>query len=65
MVQALPRSQQPTLLVDNLEPLQEDWQSFDVDKARRLLRELQEVDWMDLLEDFASVTQIYERDKLP
>jgi hypothetical protein len=52
MVQALPRSQQPTLLVDNLEPLQEDWQSFDVDKARSLLRELQEVDWMDLLEDF-------------
>jgi hypothetical protein len=45
MVQSLPRSQQPTLLIDTLDPLQEDWQSFDLQKARPLLRELAEADW--------------------
>ena len=36
-----PRNQKPTMLIDTMEPQEEDWQAFDLDRARPLLRQLQ------------------------
>jgi len=63
-VHTLPRDQRPTMLIDTIEQQAEDWQAFDTDKVRPLLRALKEVDPVDLLKDLVNVTRIYERDDL-
>lgn len=59
-----PRNQKPTMLIDTMEAQEEDWQAFNIDKARPLLRELQVLDIMDwdILKDLTyHVTKIYKR----
>ncbi|MGD8847958.1 MAG: hypothetical protein PVI54_20715, partial [Desulfobacteraceae bacterium] len=59
-----PRNQKPTMLIDTMEAQEEDWQAFDLDRCRPLLRELQQLDITtgDILDDLMyHVTKIYER----
>ncbi len=56
------RDQQPTLLVDTLERLEEDYQEFDVEKIRPNLEKLQALQPRQIVEDISQhITQIYER----
>jgi len=64
-IYAHPRNQKPTMVVDQIESQEEDWQAFDIEKSRVLLNQLKPVDFPYLLKDVAySVTRIYERDNL-
>ena len=59
------RDQQPTLLVDALERLEEDYQGFSVDKYRESLDKLQGMTPREIADDLAvHVTRIYERPDL-
>ena len=56
------RDQQPTLLVDTLTRMEEDYQVFDIEKARPHLEKLQQLAPRQIVEDIAlHITQIYER----
>ncbi len=63
-VHANTRNQQPTLLVDTWERLEDDWQAFEVEKYKLQLQRLKKVNPLDLIHDFINVTKIYERDDL-
>jgi hypothetical protein len=63
-VHANPRDQRPVMLIDSIEPQEADWQSFDTDAARHLLREIQDHDPVDLVHDLSCVTKILERDDI-
>ncbi len=59
-----PLTQQPTMLIDTLEPEEEDWQAFDLEEKKHLLREVQQLDLCtgDILEDLMhNFTRIYDR----
>ncbi|MDI6752809.1 MAG: hypothetical protein QME78_00255 [Thermodesulfobacteriota bacterium] len=59
------RDQQPTMLVDTLERLEEDYQGFTVEKYRLSLEKLREMDPSYIAADLAvHVTRIYERPDL-
>ena len=56
------RDQQPTLLVDTLARMEEDYQVFDLEKARPHLEKLQQLAPRKIVEDISlHVTQIHER----
>lgn len=56
------RDQQPTLLVDTLERLEEDYQVFDLEKIRPNLEKIQALEPRQIVEDISQhITQIYER----
>lgn len=56
------RDQQPTLLVDTLDRLEEDYQVFDLEKCRASLERLQALEVRQIVEDISQhITQIYER----
>lgn len=56
------RDQQPTLLVDTLMRLEEDYQVFDIEKVRPHLERLQVLGPRQIVEDLSRhVTKIYER----
>lgn len=58
-----PRHQKPTMIIDTMEAQEEDWQSFDLEQSRPLLREIQKmaVD-DDILNDvIENITKIYKR----
>ena len=64
-VYTYPRNQKPTILVDTIEPEEEDWQSFDIESARDLLRPMKKASIEDLLIDISNnVTRIYDRDEI-
>jgi DNA replicative helicase MCM subunit Mcm2 (Cdc46/Mcm family) len=52
------------MIVDMLEPQREDWQSFNLEKAKPDLRELQKAEVGEILDDLSAITRIYERDDL-
>jgi predicted transcriptional regulator len=55
----------PTLLVDTLERLEEDYQAFDLDRARPHLLKLKEMFAEEIVEDISyHVTRIYRREAL-
>ena len=59
-----PKNQRPTMLIDTMERMEEDWQQFNLEKARPLLKELQGLDLMvgEILEDLMfNHTRIYQR----
>lgn len=59
------RDQQPTMLADKIERLEEDYQSFSVEKYRSQLEKLRKMDPTDIADDLAAhVTRIYERPDL-
>ncbi|MBU4447299.1 MAG: hypothetical protein KKD99_01840 [Proteobacteria bacterium] len=56
------KDQQPVLIVDNLVPQEEDFQSFDLDTALPHLEKLKAMDVDDIIRDLSyHVTRIYER----
>lgn len=60
-----PRNQRPTMLIDTMEAQEEDWQAFDLEASRPLLRQLQGLSIKELIEEFdLNVTRIHERDDL-
>ena len=59
------RDQQPTMLIDTIERLEEDYQGFSVDKYRPSLEKLQGMTPREIADDLAvHVTRIYERPDL-
>lgn len=59
------RDQQPTMLVDTIERLDEDYQGFSVEKYRESLEKLREMSPREIADDLAvHVTRIYERPDL-
>jgi hypothetical protein len=59
------KDQQPTLLVDTLERMEEDYQAFDLEKARPSLEKIREMEPDEIIEDLSlHVTRIYERPDL-
>ena len=59
------RDQQPTMLVDTMERLEEDYQGFSVEKYRPSLEKLREMTPQEIADDLAiHVTRIYERPDL-
>ena len=59
------RDQQPTMLVDTMERLEEDYQGFSVEKYRPSLEKLREMTPREIADDLAvHVTRIYERPDL-
>lgn len=59
------RDQQPTMLVDIMERLEEDYQAFTIEKYRPNLEKLREMDPEEIATDLAvHVTRIYERQDL-
>ena len=64
-VHSHPRNQRPTLLIDQIEPQEEDWQAFNLNNCIDDLVELQALDPIDIIEDLAqNVTRIYEREDI-
>ncbi|MFA5382454.1 MAG: toprim domain-containing protein [Candidatus Micrarchaeia archaeon] len=59
------RDQQPTMLIDQMERLEEDYQAFTVEKYRANLEKIRAMDPDEIAEDLAvHVTRIYERPDL-
>jgi hypothetical protein len=59
------KNQQPTMLIDTLERMEEDYQTFTVEKYRLNLEKLKAMDPEDIVDDLAvHVTRIYERQDL-
>lgn len=59
-----PRNQKPTMMVDTMVPMEEDWQAFDMDHSRPLLNELAglDIDKSELVNDLMyNHTKIYQR----
>lgn len=59
-----PRNQKPTMLIDTMEAQEEDWQAFNLEQSRPLLRKLQSLNITNghILDDLMyHVTKIYER----
>ena len=62
-VKSHPKTQQVTLLIESLEPQEDDFESFQVQQHIEQLRAFQEISWDDKLEDLSKhVTGIYGRD---
>jgi len=60
-----PRNQRPTMLIDTIEPQEEDWQAFDLNKCRDYLIEIQALNPTDIIQDLSqNVTRIYEREDI-
>ena len=59
------RDQQPTMLVDTIERLEEDYQGFSIEKYGASLEKLQQMSPTEIADDLAvHVTRIYERPDL-
>jgi hypothetical protein len=59
------RDQQPTMIIDKMERLEEDYQCFDLERSRPTLERLRAMEPQDIVEDLSlHVTRIYERDDL-
>ena len=64
-VHSHPRNQRPTLLIDQIEPQEEDWQAFDLNNCKDDLIELQALDPIEIIQDLSqNVTRIYEREDI-
>jgi len=60
-----PKNQKPTLFIDRLTPQKEDWQSFNLEKAKKSLRHIQKYKSGEILKTLShNVTNIYQRDEI-
>jgi len=64
-VKSHPKTQQVTFLIESLEPLEDDFESFRVEENLHHLRAFQSVSWAEMLEDLTeNVTRVYEREEI-
>ena len=64
-VKSHPKTQQVTFLIESLEPLEDDFESFRVEENLQHLRAFQSVSWAEMLEDLTdNVTRVYEREEI-
>ena len=64
-VKSHPKTQQVTFLIDAMEPLEDDFESFRVDENVHHLRAFQSLSWAEILEDLTEhVTRVYEREEI-
>ena len=60
-----PKTQQITFLIEKLIPIEEDFQSFELQKNTQHLTDFKKLLWNNLLTDLTDhVTQVYERDEI-
>ena len=58
-----PRNQRPTMMIDTIKKQAEDWQTFDLEKSRPMLRKIQKMDLMEIVGDIVdNITNIYNRE---
>ncbi len=64
-VKSHPKTQQVTFLIETLEPLEDDFESFRVEENLQHLRAFQALSWAEILEDLTeNVVRVYEREEL-
>ena len=64
-VKSHPKTQQVTFLIESMEPLEDDFESFRVEENVHHLRAFQSLSWAEILEDLTeNVTRVYEREEL-
>ena len=64
-VKSHPKTQQVTFLIESMEPLEDDFESFRVDANVHHLRAFQSLSWAGILEDLTEhVTRVYEREEI-
>jgi DNA primase len=64
-VKSHPKTQQVTFLIETLEPLEDDFESFRVEDNIDHLHAFQALSWEEILEDLSeNVTRVYERDEI-
>lgn len=64
-VKSHPKTQQVTFLIESLEPLEDDFESFRVEENLHHLRAFQSVSWGEMLGDLTeNVTRVYEREEI-
>jgi 5S rRNA maturation endonuclease (ribonuclease M5) len=64
-VKSHPKTQQVTFLIESMEALEDDFESFRVDENIHHLRAFQSLSWPEILEDLTEhVTRVYEREEL-
>ncbi|MCL6505913.1 MAG: hypothetical protein K6T59_02710, partial [Bryobacteraceae bacterium] len=64
-VKSHPKTQQVTFLIESMEALEDDFESFLVEENVHHLRAFQSLSWGDILEDLTeNVTRVYEREEI-
>ena len=64
-VKSHPKTQQVTFLIESMEALEDDFESFRVEEHLDDLRAFQALSWADILEDLTEdVTRVYEREEI-
>jgi 5S rRNA maturation endonuclease (ribonuclease M5) len=64
-VKSHPKTQQVTLLIEKMEPMESDFESFRVEDNIHHLRAFQSLSWDDVLEDLSeNVTRVFEREEI-
>jgi len=64
-VKSHPKTQQVTLLIDSLTPLEDDYEAFDLRAALPQLKAFQAIGWAGLIDDLTrNVTRVYEREEI-
>ncbi len=64
-VKSHPKTQQVTFLIESMEALEDDFESFRVEENVHHLRAFQSLSWADILEDLTeNVTRVYEREEI-
>lgn len=64
-VKSHPKTQQVTLLIESMEPLEDDFESFNLKDSAHHLKAFQALTWEEKVEDLnRNVTRIYKRDEI-
>jgi len=64
-VKSHPKTQQVTFLIESMEALEDDFESFRAEENVRHLRAFQSLTWPEILEDLTeNVTRVYEREEI-
>ena len=64
-VKSHPKTQQITLLIESLAPLEDDYESFDLKESAHLLKAFQQISIAEKIGDLnANVTKIFKRDEI-
>jgi 5S rRNA maturation endonuclease (ribonuclease M5) len=64
-VKSHPKTQQVTFLIDSMEALEDDFESFRVEENAQHLRAFQTLSWPEILDELTEhVTRVYEREEI-
>jgi len=64
-IKSHPKTQQVTMLIENLVALEDDWEGFNLAEAIPTLRAVKDIGFESLFEDLTrNVTRVYERDEM-